>query len=222
MASSSNTIALSTRAKTGTTGANNARREGKVPGVLFGHGSSPLAIEADARAFDALLHVAGKNHLLEITIDGGSKDTAMLREIQRDPLSRRVLHVDFQRVRANEEIATQIPLVTIGTPLGVRNSGGVMDVVLHTVAVLAPANAIPDSIEGDVSNLDIHGHLTAGDLKLPAGVKLDMDPHAILVSIEASKVAGDVAQADAAAAEAAPAASDVPTVDETAAGAENS
>jgi large subunit ribosomal protein L25 len=214
MATQNNTLALATRVKIGTTGAKNARREGKVPGVLFGHGSSPLAVQADARAFDALLHAGGKNHLLEITIDGGSPDTALVREVQRDPITRRALHADFQRVRATEEIAASLPLVTVGTPDGVKNAGGVMDVVLHAVDVKAPANALPESIEADVTHLGIHGHLTAGDLKLPAKVKLDMDPATILVSVEASKTASDVAEADIAAAEAAPAAADVPVVGE--------
>jgi large subunit ribosomal protein L25 len=214
MASTSNTLELATREKTGTTGSNNARRAGKVPGVLFGHGSAPLAVQADAKAFDALLHAGGKNHLLEITIDGSSKDTALVREVQRDPLTRRVLHADFQRVRANEEIAASLPLVTVGVPEGVKNGGGVMDVVVHTVDVLAPANALPDSLEADVTNLGIHGHLTAGELKLPANVKLDMDPHTILITVEASKTASDVAADETAAAEAAPAA-EVPVVGET-------
>ena len=216
MASSSNTLALATRVKTGTTGSNNARRAGKVPGVLFGHGSKPIAVEADAKAFDELLHAGGKNHLLDITIDGGAKDTALVREVQRDPISRRVLHADFQRVRATEEIAASIPLVTVGIADGVKNGGGVMDVVLHTVAVLAPANAVPDSIEVDVSDLKVHDHLTAGDLKLPSKVKLDMDPHAILISVEPSKTAELVAADEIAAAEAAPVATEVPTVEETA------
>lgn len=215
MASSSNTLALETRAKTGTTGSNNARREGKVPGVLFGHGSSPIAVQADAAAFDELLRLGGKNHLLDITIDGGSKDTALVREVQRDPISRRVLHADFQRVRATEEIPASLPLVTVGTPDGVKNAGGVMDVIHHTVEVLAPANALPESIEVDVSHLGMHAHLTAAELKLPAKVKLNMDPHAILISIEASKVAQEVAADEEAAAEAAPAEPEVPTVAET-------
>ena len=215
MASSSNTLALETREKSGTTGAKTARRAGKVPGVLFGHGSAPLAVQADAAAFDELLRHGGKNHLLDITIDGGGADTAVVREVQRDPLSRRVLHADFQRVRANEQIAASLPLVTIGTPDGVKNAGGVMDLVLHAVDVLAPANAMPESIEAEVSHLGIHGHLTAGDLKLPSGVKLNMDPHAILITIEASKTEQEVAADDAAAVEAAPVEPTVPTVEET-------
>jgi len=209
MSTTTNSLAIKTRAATGTTSSNAVRKSGGVPGVLFGHGSAPTAIELDAKAFDELLHAGGKNHLLEITIDGGKKDTALIRDVQRDPMTRRVIHADLQRVSATEEITASLPLVAVGVPDGVKNGGGVMDLVLRTVDVKGPANALPDGLEADVSALKVHDHLTAGDVKLPAKIKLDMDPHTILISIEASRVEAD-SEADAA--EAAP---DVPTVAET-------
>ncbi|MBD5657818.1 MAG: 50S ribosomal protein L25 [Candidatus Eremiobacteraeota bacterium] len=211
MATKNDTFAVTTRAHTGTTAAAAVRKAGKVPGVLFGHGSTPTAIELDARLFDELLHKGGKNHLLDITIDGKTNDTALIREVQRHPLTRRVIHADLQRVSATEEISAELPLVTVGVPDGVRNSGGVMDVVSHTVAVTGPANALPESIEVDVSELGVGHHLTAGDLKLPVGIKLGVEPSSILVSVEASKT-------EVEAAEAAPAvpAADVPVVGEDA------
>jgi large subunit ribosomal protein L25 len=210
MATSTHTLAVATRSKTGTTASQAVRHAGKVPGVLFGHGSQPVAIELNAKAFDELLHGGAKNALLEITIDGGKPDTALVREVQRDPITRRVIHADLQRVGATEEISAELPLVTVGTPEGVRNSGAVMDVVLHTVAVKGPANALPEQIEHDVTALGVGAHVTAADLKLPPKLKLDMDAHTVLISVEASRT-------EAEAAEAAPAIPDanVPTVAET-------
>jgi large subunit ribosomal protein L25 len=213
MSTTNNSLAIKTRPGTGTTSSQAVRRNGGVPGILFGHGSAPTAIELDAKAFDELLHAGGKNHLLEITIDGGKKDTALIREVQRDPLTRRVIHADLQRVSATEEITASLPLVAVGTPDGVKNDGGVMDLVLRTVEVKGPANALPDALEADVSALKIHDHLTAGDVKLPAKIKLDMDPHTILISIEASRVESEAAADETAAAEVA--AADVPTVAES-------
>jgi large subunit ribosomal protein L25 len=201
-------LAVTTREKTGTTAAHAIRHAGNVPGVLFGHGSAPIAIELNARAFDDLLHAGAKNALLEITIDGGKRDTALVREVQRDPITRRVIHADLQRVSATERISAELPLVAIGTPEGVRNGGGVMDVVLHTVAIAGPANELPEHIEHDVSSLGVGAHVTAADLKLPAGFTLDMDPHAMLISIEASRTESQAA-ASAPAADAT-----VPTVGE--------
>jgi large subunit ribosomal protein L25 len=209
MSTTTTTLAVKTREKTGSTGSAAIRRSGGVPAVLYGHGSKPAAIELDARAFDDLLHAGGKNHLLEITIDGAGKDTALIRDVQRDPLTRRVLHADLQRVSATEEISASLPLVTVGVPDGVKNGGGVMDLIVRTLEVKGPANGLPDAIEIDVSALGVHQHITAGEVKLPPKITLAMDPHAILISIEASKTE---AEGEAAAPEA-PA--DVPTVAES-------
>ena len=167
-----------------------------------------MPIVLDAKAFDDLLHAGARNHLLEITIDGDRKDTVLIRDVQRDPLTRRVISADLQRVSATEEITTALPLVTVGVPEGVRNGGGVMDFLSRTVEVKGPANAMPDALEADVSRLAVHGHLTAGDVNLPAKLSLAIDPHTILVSIEPSRVEQEaVADTEASA---------VPTVEESA------
>ncbi len=210
MATTTNGLDIKTREKTGSTSVAALRKTGFVPGVLFGHGSTPLAIALEAKAFDDLLKAGGKNHLLELTIDGGSRDTALVRDVQRDPITRRVIHADLQRVNATEKITASLPLVTVGVPDGVRNSGGVMDVVVHTIDVTGPANALPEQIEADVTALKVGDHLYASDLKLPSNIQLDFDAHTILVSIEASKT-----ESEAAAAAPEPVAADVPTVDET-------
>jgi len=210
MAKSNNSLAVKTRARTGTTAAIAVRRTGGIPGTLFGHGRPPVSVELEAKAFDELLHAGGKNQLLEITLDGGASDTALIRDVQRDPLTRRVIHADLQRVSATEEISASLPLVTIGVPEGVRQFGGVMDVIVRTIDVLGPANALPESIEADVSALGIHQHLSAADLVLPPKIKLDIDPATVLVSIEPSRTELE-AEVPAAAAEGA----EVPTVAES-------
>ncbi len=209
MATTTNALAITRREKTGSTSVAALRKTGFVPGVLFGHGSTPLPIALDAKAFDELLHRGGKNHLLELTIDGGARDTALVREVQRDPITRRVIHADLQRVSATEKITAALPLVTVGVPDGVTNGGGVMDVVLHAVDVTGPANALPEQIEVDVSHLRVGDHLTAGDLTMPAQFTLAVEPGTMLISIEASRTAVEAAESAPA-----PAAADVPTVDE--------
>jgi large subunit ribosomal protein L25 len=213
MATKNDVLAVATRTHIGTTSANALRKTGKVPGVLFGHGAAPTPISLDAKAFDELLHAGGKNHLLDITIDGTTKDTALVREVQRHPITRRVLHADLQRVSATEEISASLPLIPVGVAEGVKNSSGVMDLVLHAVDVTGPANALPEHIEADVTNLSLYDRLTAGELVLPAGIKLDMDPSTVLITIEAPRAE----QVEVAT----PAASEVPTVAETTAGAES-
>jgi large subunit ribosomal protein L25 len=204
-------LSVETRFKTGTTSANSLRRAGKVPAVLYGHGVDPMAVALDAKAFDDLLHAGGKNRLLHIMIDGSKKDTALVREVQRDPITRRVVHADLQRVSESETVSASLPIVTVGVADGVRNMGCVMDVVVHTLEVEGPANAIPPNIEIDVTDLGMHDHLTAGDVKLPSNFKLRIDPATILISIEPSKTEQQMAEAAVAVAEPI----EVPTVAET-------
>lgn len=211
MASTSNSaLAVTSRTKTGSTASAALRHAGKLPATLYGHGSAPASVALDAKAFDELLHAGGKNQLLEITVDGSGRDTALVREVQRDPLTRRVVHADLQRVSATEEISASLPVVAVGVADGVKNGGGVMDVVLHAVDVTGPANALPEQIEADVTHLGVGDHLTAGELKLPSGITLDVDPTTIVIAVEASKT-----EAEAAEAAPAPAADEVPTLAES-------
>jgi large subunit ribosomal protein L25 len=208
MPTKNDALTAHTRETTGTTSASALRHSGKVPAVLYGHGSPSVAIALDAKSFDVLLHGGGKNRLLQLTLDGRI-DTALIRDVQRDPITRRVVHADLQRVSATEEISASLPLATVGIADGVRNSGGVMDVVLHTIDVKGPANALPEQIEVDVSGLALHQHLTAGDIALPSNLKLDMDPATLLVAIEPSRTESEAAETAPA-----PVAAEVPTVGE--------
>lgn len=188
-------LSVETRARIGTAGSNALRRTGKIPAILYGHGADSKPVAIEAKAFEELLHAGGRNRLLTLTIDGGTQDTALVRDVQRDAISRRVLHADLQRVGATEEISASLPLVTTGVPDGVRNFGGVMDVIVHAIDVSGPANALPEQIEADVSALGLHGHLTAGELALPPGIKLAIDPSTIVIAIEASRVEQEAVEA---------------------------
>jgi len=183
MASTSDKLAVETRTATGTTAAKALRHEGKIPAVLFGHGATPQALVLDAKAFDELLHAGGRNHLLNLTIDGKPGETALVRDVQRDPITRRVVHADFQRVGATETISASLPVVTVGVASGVKLDGGVMEVHVHALDVTGPANALPDHIEIDVSALGIHDHITAADIKLPEKIVLDIDSSTVVVSV---------------------------------------
>jgi large subunit ribosomal protein L25 len=175
------------------------RHAGKVPGVVYGHGSNEL-IAVDRRALDDLLHRGGRTGLIELQLGGKRFDTALMREVQIDPVTRKAIHVDLQRVTATEKVHASVPVVTVGTPDGVRNFGGVMDVIVHEVEIEGPANKLPDHLEVDVNALGIHEHVSASDIKLPAGFKLLTNPEMIVVTVEASKTARALEEAETAAA----------------------
>jgi large subunit ribosomal protein L25 len=187
-------LAIEPREKLGTTGSNALRRSGKIPAIVYGHGTAADNIAFDAHAFEEVLHHSGRNAIITLTV-GSKKQTAMVRELQTDPISRRIVHVDLQRVTANEAIVARLPVVTTGVADGVRNMGAVMDVIAHEIEVEGPANKIPENVEVDVTALGVHDHVTAGNIPLPAGFKLITPPDTVIVTIEPSRTAQDLEQA---------------------------
>jgi large subunit ribosomal protein L25 len=190
-------LAVERRTKLGTTGAHALRAAGKIPAVLYGHGVVPEHLALDARAFEDLLHRGGRNTIVSLSDGGRKRQTALVREIQRHPVSRRVVHADLQRVSADETIDARLAVVTVGVAEGVRNAGAVMDVITHEIEVEGPASKIPENLEVDVTELGIHEHVTAGEIALPAGFKLITPPETVVVAIEASRTARELEEAAA-------------------------
>lgn len=194
MANKQVTLAVEPREKSGTTSAHKLRAAGRLPGVVYGHGAAPEHVSFDARAFDDVLHHGGRTGLITLQV-GKKTETALVRELQRDPLSRKVIHADLQRVSAHESVHAKLPIVTVGVARGVRDSGGVMDVIAHEIEVEGPADKLPERLEIDVTELGIHENATAADVVLPAGFKLVTPSDTTVVVIEASKTAQAVEEA---------------------------
>ena len=184
-------VTIHKRAEIGTTGAKKARREGRIPGALYGHGDAE-AIAIDARTLNELLSTGGHSHIVDATI-AGKKESVLLREVQRDPITHRPIAADFQRVSSTEEIYASVQIVTAGVPFGVRDQAGVMDVVTHALEVKGPAGKLPEHFEIDVSNLNVHDHITAGDVKLPAGFTLITPADTVVVAVEGGRTASEEA-----------------------------
>jgi large subunit ribosomal protein L25 len=198
------TLTLHAREKIGTTGANAVRRDGRVPGVLFGHGSTPVPIAVEARALAGLLSSGGTSRIVDATL-GGTHESVLLREVQRDPITRRPLTADFQRVSQTEAIQASVPIVTVGVARGVRDSGGVMDIVTHALDIKGPAGKLPQALEVDVSDLGVLDHITAGDVPVPEGFTLITPRETTVVAIEIPRAAVAETEVAAPVAEVAPA-----------------
>ncbi len=184
----------------GTSAAKRLRAEGKVPGVVYGHGMDPLPVAVDARALrGALTTEAGLNALLSLKVDG-SDHLTMAREIQRDHVRGTVLHVDFQIVRRDQVISADVPINLVGDALEVHRGDGVVSHELFSLAVQATPDRIPHSIEVDVSALQIGDHIRVGDLRLPEGVITEVDAEATIVVAQPPQVSeADLITEDAAA-----------------------
>ena len=194
------TLAIERRESAGSTHSHALRRSGKVPAVLYGHGTTPQHIAFDARMFDDLMHRGGRSSLITLTLNGRKADTALVRELQRDPLTRKIIHADLQRVSVDEEVHTSVTVVAVGVPLGVREYGGVLDMITRELEIAGPVNRLPAQLEIDVSELSIHDHITASQVQLPDGFKLLTPAEQTVASVEASRTAAQLEEAEAAAA----------------------
>ncbi len=173
------------------------RAAGRIPGVIYGHGTDPLAVSVDARDLrHALTTDAGLNQLLELEVDG-TRHLTLARELQRHPVRNTVTHVDFLIVRRDEVISADVPIVLVGEAKAVEVERGVINQALTSLAVNATPAAIPNSFEVDVSELAIGDAVRVGDLRLPQGVTTEVDPEEAVVIAAASAVAAEVAEEEA-------------------------
>src|SRR5436305_8217330 len=160
------------REGTGKGAARTLRRQGQVPAVIYGHGREPLSLSLNARDLDKMLgHIQAESTVIEVTVDGHTSKT-LIREIQRHPIKRQILHVDFQALVAGEKVTVSIPIVLTGIPEGVRLEGAVLDQTLRELEIEVDPSNIPDHVELDVTNLVIGDSLHVSDIKLPEGVEI--------------------------------------------------
>jgi large subunit ribosomal protein L25 len=152
------------------------RREGKIPGVIYGHGTDPLPIAVVGRELRVALNgEAGANQLLSLNT-GSETFLTLARDMQRHPVAQTVTHVDFIIVRRDEVIAADVPVILVGEALEVHHGDGLVDQQMFTLSIHAVPAAIPTSIEVDVSALTIGDAIRVSDVALPSGVTTDVDP----------------------------------------------
>jgi large subunit ribosomal protein L25 len=187
------------------------RKVGIIPANIFGHNEASMAVQVDAIAFERLRRSHGSRSVLTLRMPGAkSTETALIRHVQRDPRTDKVIHVDFFRVSLSERIKVKVPLRFTGEAPAVKTENGVLLHLLDFIEVECVARDIPEYLEVDVSGLDeIDAILHASDVKLPAKFTLLTDPEEGIVKVAASRaeVAEEAAEA-AAASEAAPTAAE--------------
>jgi len=170
--------------------ARKVRMAGQVPGVLYGRKREPIAVTFNEKELvTSLDKEKRRNTVLKLTLrDAGKSEevTAMVRDAQINPLSRRLVHVDFLAVDLNAEVRVTVPLLLIGKAVGVTN-GGNLHQSMHMVPIAAKPAAIPTKLEVDVSALDIGDALHASDLKLGEGVRVVLDAKEAIASVVAPK-----------------------------------
>ncbi|HRQ77496.1 MAG TPA: 50S ribosomal protein L25/general stress protein Ctc [Gemmatimonadaceae bacterium] len=194
-------FSASTRSATGKGVARKLRAAGKVPAVIYGHGRDPQALELDAHQFQLLLEkVPYTSTVIELDIQGGKMARTLIREIQRHPFKKQIVHVDFQELVAGEKVHVKVPVHLVGTPEGVRVGGGLLDHILHEVEISVDPSNIPARYDVDVTALTIGHSIHVSDIKLGEGVELLTDADATICvcaapKVEAAPAAGEEAGA---------------------------
>lgn len=175
-------ISAEPRTEFGKGGARRTRRAGKVPAVLYGHGEKPRHIAVPAREFAAAIRHGGMMQVFNIEISDGSVALALPKAIQKDPIRDTFEHIDLLVVRRGEKVNVDVPVHVIGE--AVR---GTLVVTEHnTLAILADATQLPEFVEASIEGLDAGATITAGQIVLPAGVELIVDPEQVVVSVTAA------------------------------------
>lgn len=182
-------LAAETGRPRGSSAARRLRASGRIPAVVYGAGIESTPVSVDWRELRAALTTErGLNALINLELDG-SQHTVVVREMQRHPVRRDVLHVDFLAVDVTQDISADVPLIVVGEAEKVVRERGVVEQVLSVLVVRGRPGAIPGQIEVDVSDLDVGGQITVGDLDLPEGVETDTDPEETVVTAVLSSAA---------------------------------
>lgn len=190
------TLEISNRTGVGKSESNRLRREGFVPSIVYHKGEKSVAASLLLKDFVSLAEKARASTVF--TLKSEDKDlngkSVIVREIQKDHIKNRVIHVDFQALKDDEEITINIPLVLKGESPGVKNEGGILSFVTHEVGILCLPKFIPQVIEVSISELGLNDSLHARDLALPQGAKLSGDPDETIVSVVAARATIEEAQ----------------------------
>ncbi len=182
---------------------NQLRREGLVPGVVYGHKVAPIMVEVPAKELAKTVHMVGKSHLLQLKVAGERRQRPVLiKELQLNPRSSAAVHVDFFQVNLEEKLTVQVQVVLAGESPAVKFNVGELLHVVHSLEVSCLPDAIPGEISVDISGLaEVDDAVRLSDIALPDGVELNaaIDPAEILVKIAQARVAAEEPVAEVAA-----------------------
>jgi large subunit ribosomal protein L25 len=170
------------REQIGKGGARKTRAAGAIPGVLYGHGETPVPVSVGARDFDLALRAhKGGNAIVNLSL-GNGEYTALIRDVQYDPITHGILHLDFQHISLTETIEVNVNVHLVGIPTGVKDGGGILEHILREVEVRCLPTAIPSSIDVDVSALNVGDSVHVRDLAA-VDVTVLTDPEATVATV---------------------------------------
>jgi large subunit ribosomal protein L25 len=185
--SPANKLTAAVRTETGKGASRRARRVGKVPAVLYGHGSDPQHLELDGHDFAAVLRHSGTNAVLTLDIEG-KEQLALTKALEIHPIRRSIQHVDLLVVRRGEKVTVEVNVIVEGEAV----SGSLVTQDANTITVEADVQSIPDHLTVSIEGAEIGTQFTAGAITLPSGVSLISDPDTLVVNVVAAPTAEEM------------------------------
>ena len=164
--------------------ARRARRDGMVPITVYGGGAETVAAVAPLSELAAILRSeAGRNTIFTIDVDGVGESEVMFHDRQIDPVKGRLIHADLTRLVKGQKIEVTVPLHLTGEPIGVKEKQGVLEQIIREIEIRCEPREIPDVLEVDVSNLDVHDTLHVSDIKVGEGVEILTDAEQVIATV---------------------------------------
>jgi large subunit ribosomal protein L25 len=177
------TLEAQLRTETGKGAARSLRRQGYVPGIIYGHGEETRACKINTKELERLLTSGSyESTLIELKLDNGDTPRVLIREVQIHPYRSEVLHVDFLAVHRGEKVRLEVPVRLDGVARGVKE-GGILEHLRHEVEIRCDPDQIPEALELDISELGIGDSVTVVDLSAPAGVEILSDSSVAIAAI---------------------------------------
>ena len=174
--------------------ARRARRDGMVPITVYGGGAETVAAVAPLRDLAAILRSeSGRNTIFTIEVDGVGATEVMFHDRQIDPIKGRLIHADLTRLVKGQKIEVTVPLHLIGEPIGVKEKQGVLEQIIREIEIKCEPREIPDVLEVDVSNLDVHDVLHASDIPVAEGIEILTDADQVIATVGIVKEEVEVA-----------------------------
>ena len=164
--------------------ARRARRDGMVPITVYGGGGETVAAVAPARDLAAILRSeSGRNTIFTIDVEGAGSSEVMFHDRQIDPVKGRLIHADLARLVKGQKIEVTVPLHLVGEPIGVKEKQGVLEQIIREIEIRCEPREIPDSLDVDVSNLDVHELLHVSDITVAEGVEILTDAEQVIATV---------------------------------------
>lgn len=194
MAKSKVNIEVEARTDRGKNACRRSRASGRVPGNVYGMNLQPFAVAVDPKRVEEVLTLAsGRNTIFSLSLAGGKENRdVMLRELQRDPVTGRLVHVDFLRIDPEKRMHVMVPVRLLGIAEGVKNEAGILDFVQRTVEVACLPSDIPEYFEIDISELHLNQNVAVKGLVVEEGIEILEDPETILAVCVPTRVVEEV------------------------------